>query len=343
MAEGPRSTGEGGSDPFDALLDPSFADSASVIEPSAEHRVAAARRAARAADLQARLVAERRHEEALAHRDRKAHRKLGRKARFTRVAGPVVFLVVLATLAWAMRSGSLPGGAEGGQEVAGPDAPNADGEATERLAKLPEPPPQGGAHEFMMSNEDGSPVAFDPCRPVSWVLNPAGAPPGSEALVKEAVARTAAATGLVFEYDGTTTEGWAKEREPFQEDRYGDRWAPMLVAWATQSEQPGLAGYIAGLGGGQAYGLDGELTYVPGSLLLDAEDIGHIPLDDPQGATVARGIIMHELGHVVGLDHVADPRELMYSESTADLLVDWGPGDLTGLRMLGNGPCHPEL
>lgn len=343
MAEGPRSTGEGGSDPFDALLDPDFAESASVIEPSAEHRLRAARRAARAADLQARLVAESREQEARALRDRKAQRKSERKSRVTRFAAPAVFLVVLAVLAWAVRSGSLPGGPGGGQEPADPEAPSPDGEATERLAPLPDPPPQGGAHEFTMTNDDGSPVAFDPCRTVHWALNPAGAPPGSEALVKEAVARMAAATGLVFEYDGSTDEGWAKDREPFQEDRYGNRWAPVLVAWATQSEQPGLAGYIAGLGGGQPYGFDGELTYVSGSLLLDGEDIGRIPLDDPQGAAVARGIIMHELGHVVGLDHVADPNELMYSETAADPLVDWGPGDLTGLRVLGDGACHPEL
>ena len=49
---------------------------------------------------------------------------------------------------------------------------------------------------------------------------------------------------------------------------------------------------------------------------------------------------MHELGHVVGLDHVKDRHELMNPEYLG--LDTWGPGDRQGLAVLGAGPCYRE-
>ena len=48
-------------------------------------------------------------------------------------------------------------------------------------------------------------------------------------------------------------------------------------------------------------------------------------------------MLLHEFGHVIGLDHVDSPRELMH-EGNNDL-TSFGPGDLEGLRLLGKGPC----
>jgi hypothetical protein len=52
-------------------------------------------------------------------------------------------------------------------------------------------------------------------------------------------------------------------------------------------------------------------------------------------------VVLHELGHLVGLAHVNDPQQLMYSRgSTSNGL---GPGDLAGLARLGEGACAPWL
>ena len=59
--------------------------------------------------------------------------------------------------------------------------------------------------------------------------------------------------------------------------------------------------------------------------------------------------LMHEWGHVLGLGHVADGGELMWSPDVqgadpfpAAMQSDWGEGDLVGLRELGRSAgCVP--
>lgn len=59
-------------------------------------------------------------------------------------------------------------------------------------------------------------------------------------------------------------------------------------------------------------------------------------------APLARAVILHELGHLVGLDHVTAPKQVMYPE-TQLVSTSLGAGDLTGLSLLGSGACQPKL
>ena len=45
--------------------------------------------------------------------------------------------------------------------------------------------------------------------------------------------------------------------------------------------------------------------------------------------------MLHELGHAMGLNHVTDPRQLMYPVIMSRSRAAYGPGDLAGLRRLG--------
>lgn len=205
------------------------------------------------------------------------------------------------------------------------------------------PPPGGGPYTFISTQTDGvTPVAYDPCRPVHYVIRPDGAPAGGEEAITAAVARVSEVTGLQFVYDGGTDEPTTLDREIFQPDRYGDRWAPVLIAWESDVQNPALAGEIVGEGGSTAVSLgDGPQVLVTGTVSLDAGQFPQI-LDRRHGMAIARAVILHELGHLVGLGHVEDDQQLMYPQTHGDVL-DFAAGDLTGLAALGSGRCVPAL
>ncbi|MGY1724895.1 matrixin family metalloprotease [Blastococcus sp. SYSU DS0533] len=264
------------------------------------------------------------------------------------VVASVVAGVVLAdppVWPWAAEAPAAPGATDPLSPVVPvrpTDRPTPSG-ATAPLGRPPLPPAVAGSYAYAAVQEDGvTPVAYDPCREIRYVLRPEAAPPGTEGLVHEAIARIGEATGLRFVHDGPTDEPVGGERAPFQPDRYGDRWAPVLIGWATEAEDPTLAGDVVGAAGSTAVSLgDGPRVYVTGTVTLDAGQAPEL-LAQPGGATALRSVVLHELGHLVGLSHVDDDRELMYPEARRTV-TDFADGDRTGLSALGQGPCVPDL
>lgn len=216
--------------------------------------------------------------------------------------------------------------------------------ADARANPLGAPPPKASSStEFsFIHTVDGAdgvrPVAWDPCRPIHLVVNGADAPAGSAKLLREATTRISAATGLQFVVDGATTEAPSADREPENKDLYGDKWSPVLVAWTDPGTVPQLKGTVAGLAGpdGAPYFKTDQEHWVSGSVNLDGPQLA-AALRRPGGWNAARAIVMHEFGHLVGLQHVPDKTELMYGGTTPE--TTFGPGDLEGLRELGFGPC----
>lgn len=195
-----------------------------------------------------------------------------------------------------------------------------------------------GPHAFMHTDAHGVPVRYDPCRPVHYVVNPTGGPPGSVGLVQGAVAVISAATGLAFVDDGTTSEPVSDHRQPVQRDRYGDRWAPVLVGFAARGTFEGLTGQVAGLGGSYEITTAAGARLVTGQITLASDTFDQLVAAGRTGQ--ATTIVQHELGHVVGLDHVDDPGQLMYRSNKGQ--VNLGPGDVEGLAVAGAGPCFRD-
>ncbi|MBF4161709.1 matrixin family metalloprotease [Nocardioides acrostichi] len=188
-----------------------------------------------------------------------------------------------------------------------------------------------GAFAFFKTQDGdpGTPVAWSPCEPVPYEVNPAGAPPNWQLVVGAAVRTMQRATGLRFRYDGTTDERDA--------DRTQSGPLPVLVEWSDASATPDLAGSVAGLGGSSWTQAPGDRAwFTRGSVVLDSDAFDDLR-DTPDGRVEMRAIVVHELGHVVGLAHVDDPRELMYGGTLQRRTL--GPGDREGLARLGAVTC----
>lgn len=241
-------------------------------------------------------------------------------------------------------AGSLPSGQAGqaARGAAATAAPPPGFEEADAPLGAPVPPGMGNdSYRFLAVNGDGSPVGYSPCRPLHYVVNAQLAPAGAQHLIPEAITTISAATGITFVYDGTTAEQPSPQRPPYQPQAYGERWAPLLIAWTTPEAAPQLKGKVIGTGGSTHFSYDGgPKTFVTGSLDLDAPQIAD-ELLNPDGHLYAMAVILHELSHVMGLDHVEDPTQLMYPEiGTPEGLSS---GDLSGLFALSKAQCRKDL
>jgi hypothetical protein len=188
-------------------------------------------------------------------------------------------------------------------------------------------------------NHDGTPVRWDACSTIELVLDTRDAPAGAREDLDDAVATLREASGLDLVVSGATDERPSGSRLPYQPEDHGERWAPILVAWAS----PGVDGLPLrdtdrGVAIPLAVGRPGARTYVSGQVVLNADrhDLrpGSADRSDSWGATM-----LHELIHVLGLGHVDDPDELMYVYP-GEGPVRLGPGDRAGLRAVGaEGGC----
>ncbi len=201
---------------------------------------------------------------------------------------------------------------------------------------------EGSGFRFSRHQSDSSaPMAWSPCRPLHFVTRPDNAPGWGPPILAEAVARVSQATGLQFVDDGGTTEGPSEERSPYQPERYGNKWAPVLVAWATTSEVPDFGVDIVGEAGPTPMSTtSGDSAYVSGIVQLDS--VGLQQIMSSRGEATVRSIVMHELGHLVGLAHTDGPSEVMFPQARSGIL-EFSAGDLAGLAALGRGDCQPDI
>jgi hypothetical protein len=193
----------------------------------------------------------------------------------------------------------------------------------------------GHAYSFILSDPQGRPFRWNPCAPIHYVENLQGAPEGSADDIRVALGRVSAATGLTFVDDGPSQEVPTLRRDVYQPARYGERWAPVLIAWVLPSqtdisfERNGET--ASGVASPELPEDQMGEVYVSGWVAINAADLSPTGF----GSYGDQGpILQHELSHVVGMGHTKQWGELM--QPSGGGVEDYGPGDLAGLKLLGH-------
>lgn len=308
-------------DPFHGIsFDDDFVNAATRSERSADQRFAEA--------------AWHRREAQQARTQRKQRRR--RRLRLV-VAMAGVVAVAALVVGFVAAGGPTSGHADIWEHVPTGDRPSLTTTTGERLAGAVPLPVGEGSAAFVSSRSDGLPVGFDPCRPVNIVVNPVGGPANAVEMVQVVADQVAAASGLSLVVEGLTDEPASPARPAYDPDRYGDRWSPILVAWSDPDVIADLDGDVIGLGGAATVAFERQEPYaVSGIVYLDAPQLD--ALTDIEMHTLVT--MLHEFGHVVGLDHVDDATQVMNTQAVG---TSYATGDLAGLAQLGAIPCAGRL
>jgi hypothetical protein len=195
-----------------------------------------------------------------------------------------------------------------------------------------------------MPNRAKVAVRWNGCqKAITYKVNVAAVPRAQRATIlaetKTAVTQIAAATRFAFSYKGTTTEVPRVGSMPRQS-------AELVIAYTTPSRTNyNLYGSVLGEGGlyyaWTSRTASGRTTYSVaaqrGFVVIDAPDMLRRTRTGYGTGARRTNLMVHELGHAMGLQHVNDTRQQMYPMLSSLSPKGFASGDRAGLARIGKG------
>jgi len=199
--------------------------------------------------------------------------------------------------------------------------------------------PANGAPTEYYKNSAGEIYHWQNCRPIGVRADLTLSPKGSLRIVQEAVLKMRNASGLPLEFLGTTQEVPSNLRKsygtPFgTQIEYGMPFDTQIeIAWTKSLHNYKNIG--SGTVGMATNSFDSGQSITSSSVLVLTK------LKPNWSTAMGLGpVLLHELGHSLGLDHSSDKKQLMYPTFS---VTKFGKYDLIGLKKLGTGfPCTEE-
>jgi hypothetical protein len=180
---------------------------------------------------------------------------------------------------------------------------------------------------------DGAPVRWNPCQAIHWRANVARGPVGGLDVLKAAVAHIAASTRTTWVYDGATATVPSTAYLPKVPSNTNK---PVVIGWTDGTASDLLRGkpaQVLGMTRTVWFGVDdgmGHRAAATRAAVVALDRTDKLPLRGTQSWSATA---LHELGHVMGLDHPADTRQLM--AATLPNVPTLQTGDETGLHRVG--------
>jgi hypothetical protein len=232
------------------------------------------------------------------------------------------------------------------------------------VAAPPSGPGQATSYSFSTfstgPNSDKTRILWSKSAAIHYAVNLTNAPAGAAADLTQAIAAIHKATGLNFVADPPTTHStdnaactvattktcWANTGAAA-----AGAYAPVLIGWSpatapiltTNSNGDAMGSTVLQLAKTSAVAPSvgaGDFELVSGIVVFNATATANLPAGF--GGSSQGAVMLHELGHLVGLAHVADPDQMMFGSLNGHLAV-YGAGDLAGLALAGQGVTYPVV
>ncbi|MEP7202135.1 MAG: hypothetical protein ABI894_05970 [Ilumatobacteraceae bacterium] len=172
----------------------------------------------------------------------------------------------------------------------------------------------------------GATVRWNPCTPIRYTVNMGGYDTSFRPLINEAVERLEAATGLPLVPIGDSTFMPRSSARTSSAPTDGE----VVIALSDEVQTDLVPGSVVGQAGYSYNPINGAISQA--FVVIDMGDVG----TRPQWSSTGPGpVLLHELGHFVGLSHVADLLQMMNAVASSGGPTTYGAGDLTGLWQVG--------